>query len=79
MNGLDPLSDATVALQDAYRAGFSDARVSCLGVEDYRLDSFRGACFSLALETSGGSLAEAARLADVDPRTISRWLARRAV
>tara|TARA_R100000808_G_scaffold22667_1_gene49472 strand:+ start:668 stop:958 length:291 start_codon:yes stop_codon:yes gene_type:complete len=60
---------------DAYRAGFSDAaRASDLGVRDYRLESFRDACFSLALETSNGSVAEAARLADVDPRTISRWI-----
>ena len=50
---------------DAYRAGFSDAaRASDLGVRDYRLESFRDACFSLALETSNGSVAEAARLAN---------------
>ena len=61
---------------DAYRAGFSDAvSASDLGVRDYRLESFRDACFSLALETSNGSVAEAARLADVvwSLRLLVRW------
>lgn len=60
-----------------YRAGFQDAIFATdLGIRSYRLDEWRDTCFKRALKVAGGDVYEAARLMDVDHRTIRRWLQR---